>query len=126
MRTALLVFLGGGLGSVGRWLVGLAALRAFGPGFPAGTLAVNLAGGLVMGVLARLLVGLPSGGHDARIFLMTGILGGFTTFSAFSLDAVTLWNRGEAAMAMAYVAASVGGSIAALAAGLWLGGLLTR
>jgi CrcB protein len=55
MRTAWLVFLGGGLGSVGRWLVGLAALRAFGPGFPAGTLAVNLAGGLVMGMLARLL-----------------------------------------------------------------------
>lgn len=114
------------MGSVGRWLVGLAMLRAFGSGFPAGTLAVNLLGGFAMGVLARVLVGLPSGGHDARVFLMTGILGGFTTFSAFSLDAVTLWNRGEAALAAVYVLVSVAGSLAALAAGLWLGGLLTR
>lgn len=120
MQTAFLVFLGGGLGSLGRWLVGLAALRALGNGFPYGTLAVNILGGFVMGVLARLLVNLPSGGHDWRIFLMTGVLGGFTTFSAFSLDAATLWMRGEAGMAIFYVALSVLGSLVAIAFGLWL------
>lgn len=126
MQTAVLVFLGGGLGSVGRWLVGLAALRLFGTGFPAGTLAVNLLGGFAMGVLARLLVELPSGGHDMRLFLMTGVLGGFTTFSAFSLDVVTLWMRGDTGTAVIYVLASVAGALATLAAGLWLGGFLTR
>jgi len=122
MQTAFLVFLGGGLGSVGRWLIGLGAMRAFGSGFPFGTLAVNLIGGLVMGVLARVLVNLPAGGHDWRVFLMTGVLGGFTTFSAFSLDAANLWMRGEAGMAVFYVALSVLGSLAAIAFGLWLGG----
>jgi CrcB protein len=126
MQTAWLVFLGGGLGSVGRWLVGLGAMRLFGLEFPVGTLAVNLLGGFVMGVLARVLVTLPGGGHDMRVFLMTGILGGFTTFSAFSLDAVTLWMRGDTGTAILYVLASVAGSLAALAAGLWLGGFLTR
>ncbi len=126
MQTAFLVFLGGGLGSVGRWLVGLGAMRVLGTGFPYGTLTVNILGGLVMGILARLLVTLPGGGHDARVFLMTGVLGGFTTFSAFSLDAVTLWTRGEVGAAVVYVALSVAGSLAALAAGLWLGGMMTR
>lgn len=126
MYTAWLVFLGGGLGSVGRWLTGLAAMRLFGTGFPAGTLAVNLIGGFAMGVLARLLVALPSGGHDARVFLMTGILGGFTTFSAFSLDAAMLWQRGEGLLAALYVLVSVVGALAALGLGLWLGGLMTR
>ncbi len=126
MQTAFLVFLGGGLGSVGRWLVGLGAMRVFGAGFPFGTLIVNLAGGLAMGVLARLLVWLPNAGHEARIFLMTGFLGGFTTFSAFSLDAASLWMRGETGMAAIYVGLSVAGSLAALAAGLWLGGMMAR
>lgn len=126
MQTAFLVFLGGGLGSVGRWLVGLGVLRFVGAGFPWGTLAVNVIGGLVMGVLARALVFLPSGGHDARVFLMTGVLGGFTTFSAFSLDAATLWMRGEGGMAAFYVGLSVAGSLGAMAAGLWLGGMMTR
>lgn len=126
MQTAFLVFLGGGLGSVGRWLVGLGAMRLMGTGFPWGTLAVNLIGGLVMGVLARVLVFLPSGGHDARIFLMTGVLGGFTTFSAFSLDAANLWLRGEAGVAAFYVGLSVAGSLGAVAVGLWLGGMMTR
>ena len=126
MQTAFLVFLGGGLGSVGRWLVGLGAMRLMGTGFPWGTLAVNLLGGFVMGVLARTLVGLPGSGHDARVFLMTGVLGGFTTFSAFSLDAANLWMRGETGTAAAYVALSVAGSLMALATGLWLGGMMTR
>ncbi|MCA0401247.1 MAG: fluoride efflux transporter CrcB [Proteobacteria bacterium] len=124
MQTAFLVFLGGGIGSVLRWLVGLGALRWLGPAFPWGTLAVNLLGGLAMGLLARLVVALPSGGQEARFFLMTGILGGFTTFSAFSLDAATLWMRGETGQAALYVAISVAGALGALAAGLWLGGVL--
>lgn len=123
MQTAILVFLGGGIGSLGRWLIGLGALRMLGPGFPYGTLVVNVTGGFVMGVLARILVAGPLGNlHDWRIFLMTGILGGFTTFSAFSLDAATLWMRGEAGMAVFYVALSVLGSLAAIAFGLWLAG----
>lgn len=126
MQTAFLVFLGGGLGSVGRWLVGLGAMRLMGIGFPWGTLAVNVIGGLVMGMLARFLVLLPSGGHEARVFLMTGVLGGFTTFSAFSLDTATLWLRGEAGVAALYVGLSVAGSLGAVAAGLWLGGMMTR
>jgi CrcB protein len=126
MGTALLVFVGGGLGAVGRWLAGLGALRLWGPEFPYGTLSVNLIGCLVMGILARVLVLLPSGGHDARVFLMTGVLGGFTTFSAFSLDAANLWMRGETGAAAAYVTLSVAGTLAALAVGLWLGGFLTR
>lgn len=126
MQTAFLVFLGGGLGSVGRWLVGLGAMRLVGIGFPWGTLAVNVIGGLVMGMLARVLVFLPSGGHDSRVFLMTGVLGGFTTFSAFSLDTANLWMRGEASAAALYVGLSVAGSLGAVAVGLWLGGMMTR
>lgn len=122
MKTAMLIFLGGGAGSVLRWLTGLGAARLFGIGFPAGTLAVNLIGCFAMGVLARVLVDLPSGGHDWRVFLMTGVLGGFTTFSAFSLDAANLWMRGETGVAVAYAAVSVFGSLVALALGLWLGG----
>jgi CrcB protein len=92
-------------------------LRLLGPGFPWGTLAVNVAGSLVMGVLAALL----ARSAEARLFLMTGALGGFTTFSAFSLDAVSLWERGDAGAAIAYAGASVAISLAALAAGLALG-----
>ena len=126
MQAAFLVFLGGGLGSLGRWLVGLGAMRALGAGFPFSTLIVNLTGGVIMGVLARVLVTMPAGGQDWRLFLMTGVLGGFTTFSAFSLDAATLWMRGEAGMSIFYVALSVFGSLAAVAAGLGLGSLITR
>jgi fluoride exporter len=123
MQTALLVFLGGGFGSVLRWLAGIGAARWLGTGFPYGTLAVNLVGGLVMGVLARLLLPADS---SARMLLMTGVLGGFTTFSAFSLDAANLYLKGEAGAAIVYVLVSVAGSLAAVALGLGLGTLLTR
>lgn len=126
MKTALLVFVGGGIGAVGRWAVGLGALRLFGAGFPYGTLIVNLIGCFAMGVLARLLFQVGQGGHDLRIFLMTGVLGGFTTFSAFSLEAANLWMRQESGAALAYVLLSVGGALAGIAAGLWLGGWLAR
>ena len=120
MIPVLLVALGGALGSVARYGVNVATTRAFGPFFPWGTLTVNVVGGFVMGAIAAWFA-FRGGPNEARIFLMTGILGGFTTFSAFSLDAVALWERGDAALAGAYVAASVVLSIAALAAGLALG-----
>jgi len=121
--TLLLVALGGALGAVARYLTGLAALRLIGPGFPWGTLAVNVAGSFAMGLLAVTLA--HWGQTRLAPLLMTGFLGGFTTFSAFSLDALTLWERGDALAAAAYVAASVILSLAALAAGLTLARSLT-
>ncbi|QFS81522.1 Putative fluoride ion transporter CrcB [Roseivivax sp. THAF40] len=118
MTTLLQVALGGALGAVARYLTGLAALRAMGHGFPWGTLTVNVAGSFLMGVLVVMLAHL--GGTRFAPLLMTGFLGGFTTFSAFSLDAVTLYERGALGAAAGYVAASVILSLAALAAGLFL------
>lgn len=109
------VALGGALGAVARLGVYAGAARLFGPGYPAGTLAVNVAGSFLMGLLVSWL----GRDHPWAPLLLTGVLGGFTTFSAFSLDAVTLWQRGQGAVL--YVAASIGLSIAALLAGLWLG-----
>ncbi|WP_067216441.1 fluoride efflux transporter CrcB [Stappia indica] len=126
MNHLFLVALGGGLGAAGRHLVNLAALRTFGPGFPAGTLTVNVLGSLAMGLLVGWLASRPEGvGSGLRLFLATGFLGGFTTFSAFSLDAVTLWERGEATTALAYAAVSVIVSILALLAGLMVMRTLT-
>jgi CrcB protein len=116
--TVLHVAAGGALGAVGRFLVGLAVARWFGTGFPLGTLAVNVAGSFVMGALAVWLA--ERGMMRVAPFLMIGVLGGFTTFSAFSMDAVNLWQRGEAGVAVVYVTASVGLSIAALAGGMAL------
>lgn len=118
----LLVALGGALGAGSRHLVNQAALRAFGPGFPVGTLTVNVLGSLAMGLLIGWLAARAStGGTGAglRLFLATGVLGGFTTFSAFSLDVVFLWERGQQMAALGYAAASVVASIAAVFAGLW-------
>lgn len=118
------VMLGGAIGAGARHLVGRAVLALVGPGFPWGTMTINVVGGLHMGLLAgsllRLGAQLGNGGEAWRLFLGVGILGGFTTFSSFSLDAVTLAQRGEPGSAAAYVAASVIGSIAALYAGLAL------
>jgi fluoride exporter len=125
MQTAFLVFLGGGLGSVARWLTGLAALRWLGAGFPFGTLFVNLIGCTMMGVLARVIAPVDAGGQEMRWLLMTGFLGGYTTFSAFALDAAQLWMRDATGSALLYGVASVLGSLVAVALGLWLGGLMT-
>ena len=115
-----LVFLGGGLGAAARHGVNRLALAWLGPAFPWGTLAVNVAGSLAMGLLIGLFAALETG-QSTRLFLTTGFLGGFTTFSAFSLDALALYQRGEPALAAAYVAASVLLSLAAIAAGLAAG-----
>ena len=117
MTHALLVFLGGGTGAVLRWLVGKWSLAWFGFGFPVGTLAVNVAGSLMIGLAVGALEGV---GQPAKLFFVTGLLGGFTTFSAFSLDALTLWQRGEGASAALYVAASLILSLAACLGGMWL------
>lgn len=106
------VALGGAIGSVARFAAVLGLTRLLGDGFPYGTALVNMTGSFAMGVLAVLLA-------DRQIapFLMAGVLGGFTTFSAFSLDAVRLWER-DVMLAIAYVAGSVLLSIAALVIGM--------
>ncbi|TCM79651.1 fluoride efflux transporter CrcB [Rhodovulum steppense] len=116
--TILQVALGGAIGAVGRYLTGLATIRLMGPGYPWGTLTVNVLGSFLMGVLVVVLA--RKFGNAYAPFLMTGILGGYTTFSAFSLDALTLYERGQVHMAAGYVFASVALSLLAIAAGLWV------
>jgi CrcB protein len=120
MQSTFLVFVGAGIGGVLRHGVNLGCVRVWGTAFPWGTLAVNVVGSLLMGVIAGWLAfkGGTSWGEPLRLFLTTGILGGFTTFSAFSLDAALLWQRGETGLALAYVLGSVLCSISALALGL--------
>jgi CrcB protein len=118
--SLLYVMLGGAFGSGARYLTGRATLSLFGPGFPYGTLAVNLIGGLLMGALVGVLARASNGGETWRLLLGVGVLGGFTTFSSFSLDAVTMIERGQLTVALGYVLVSVIGSIAALFAGLTL------
>ncbi|MDP3523102.1 MAG: fluoride efflux transporter CrcB [Hoeflea sp.] len=120
MNALALVFLGGGLGAVSRYLTGLAVMRVAGIRFPWGTLVVNIAGCLAMGLLIAWLARRSGGDAHLRLLLATGFLGGFTTFSAFSLDVVVLYERGALTAAAAYVIASVAMSILALFGGLWL------
>lgn len=120
MNAILLVATGGAIGSVLRYLTGLAMTRFLGAAFPYGTLAVNVIGGLLMGLFIELLTRRFEGSEELRLFVAIGILGGFTTFSSFSLDVVLLWQRGEAANAAFYVLTSVILSIGALFLGLWL------
>ena len=117
--TLLQVALGGAIGAAMRWSVGLAVARAWAPGFPVATLSVNVLGGFAMGIVAAVIAGRDMG-HMAP-FLMVGVLGGFTTFSAFSLETITLIERGAVGHAVLYVGLSVFLSVGALAVGLWLG-----
>jgi CrcB protein len=120
MNHLFLVMLGGAIGAGARHLTGRAALALWGPGFPWGTLTVNLAGGMLMGLLAGWLAARSSGDEALRYLLGVGVLGGFTTFSAFSLETATMLQRGDYGVALLYILASVIGSIAALFAGLQL------
>ena len=122
MNAFLLVFLGAGIGGALRHGVNLGCARLCGTAFPWGTLTVNVVGSFVMGALAGWLAFKAEHGwsQPLRLFLTTGVLGGFTTFSAFSLDAVLRWERGQGGLAAVYVAASVAASIAGLVAGLAL------
>jgi len=120
MTTVLWVAMGGAVGAAGRYFVGVQALRLFGPGFPWGTFTVNIAGSLAMGLLAGLFAHRLQVSHEVKIFLMTGVLGGFTTFSAFSLDVSVLVARKDYIMSAVYIIGSVSLSIAALFIGLRL------
>jgi CrcB protein len=120
MSHILLVALGGGLGASARYLTNLAALRIAGPNFPWGTLAVNIIGSFLMGVLIASLARRTGTSMELRSFLATGFLGGFTTFSAFSLDFALMWERGNIWHGAFYLGASVLLSILALFAGLAL------
>jgi CrcB protein len=118
--TYLIVFLGGGIGAALRHGVNVAAARLFGTGFPYATMIENVSGSLVMGLLAGYFAFRDGAPSHLQLFLTTGILGGYTTFSAFSLDAVLLYERGAIGLAALYVLGSVVLSIAGLVAGLAL------
>jgi CrcB protein len=116
----LVVFLGGGIGAALRHGINLAVARLVGTAFPYGTLMINITGSFIMGLVAAYFAFKGDASQHWRLFLTTGILGGYTTFSAFSLDAALLYERGEIGLAALYVVASVAISIAGLFAGLAL------
>ena len=116
----LLVFFGGGLGATLRHAVNVACARGRGTSFPYGTFIINITGSIVMGLIAGYLAFKGEASQPWRLFLMTGILGGYTTFSAFSLDTALLYERGEIGLALFYVLGSVVFAIAVLFAGLAL------
>jgi fluoride exporter len=124
MKGLILVMIGGGVGAGLRYGVGIASTRAFGFDFPWGTVICNVAGSLAMGLfvgaMAQGLMGDSGRAQDARLLLAVGLLGGFTTFSSFSLDALTLWQRGEAALAAFYVLGSVVAGLGGFVLGLKL------
>ena len=114
----LLVFLGGGLGSMLRHAVNQASAVMFGLNFPYGTLFVNISGSFAMGLIAGWFAFRGEGGRMLFLFLTTGVLGGFTTFSAFSLDAALLWERGQTVAAAFYGLGSVAAAIIGVFVGL--------
>ncbi len=120
MISVFYVAAGGAIGSVLRYLTGKGAIALFGHGFPYATLLVNIGGSLAMGLLIGTLAKSATPHGPAHLFLAVGLLGGFTTFSTFSLDAVSLLQRGELLAMALYVLGSVVLSILALFAGLWL------
>ncbi len=116
--TYLIIFIGGGIGAALRHAVNRGALALLGPSFPFGTLIVNVLGSFLMGVLVVALIARGESDQPMRLFLGTGILGGFTTFSAFSFDAALMWQRSDYTALGLYVVASVVVSIVALFAGM--------
>jgi CrcB protein len=121
MQALILVGLGGAIGAVLRYLTGVAVGQFWRDPFPLATLLVNIGGSLAMGLLVGWLArSLPAGQNEIRLFVAVGVLGGFTTFSAFSLDVVTLIERGDLGPAMLYIAGSVILSVGALFVGLLL------
>jgi CrcB protein len=120
-----LVFIGGGLGSSLRHTINVLCARAFGTDFPYHTFIINITGSTIMGLIAGYLALKGDASQPWRLFLMTGILGGYTTFSAFSLDAALLYERGAIGLAAFYVLGSAVFSIAGLFAGLTLVRYLT-
>lgn len=120
MATWLAIFLGAGAGGALRHGVNTLAVRLAGDSFPYGIAFINVSGSLLMGLIAGWLAHRGQASETVRLFLTTGILGGYTTFSAFSLDTALLYQRGQTGLAIVYVLASVVLSIGALFVGLWL------
>jgi CrcB protein len=114
----LIVFLGGGLGAALRHGVNIGAARLVGTAFPWGTLTVNVVGSFVMGLLTAWFAFEGGPSQHWRLFLTTGVLGGFTTFSTFSLDSVLLYERGELGLAALYIVVSIAAGVGGLVAGL--------
>ncbi len=119
MRNLLLVMIGGAAGAGLRWEFGRLALRQLGPGFPWGTLGVNLIGSLLMGLLAGAIMAPGMLDRPLWLLLAVGLLGGFTTFSAFSLDLFVMLERGRFGPAIVYAAGSVVGALLLFALGWW-------
>lgn len=120
MNTVFAVAAGGAIGATARHLFNLQMLRLFGPSFPWGTFGVNLIGSLVMGLCVGAFALRFDLSPEARSFITTGVLGGFTTFSAFSLDAANMIERGDFGLSALYMAGSVAGAVGALFIGLWI------
>ncbi|MCO5733868.1 fluoride efflux transporter CrcB [Rhizobium sp. SSA_523] len=121
MVNILLVAAGGAIGSVFRYLTGILMTRLLGLSFPWGTLTVNILGSFAIGFLSELIARKLNASMEMRLFIVVGVLGGFTTFSSFSLDTVALIERGAATAAFAYIATSVILSLLATFAGLGVG-----
>jgi CrcB protein len=121
LSAYLIVALGSGLGGALRHAVNVGSTRLLGAGGPYGTFTVNVAGSFAVGAIAAYFALRGHGGHAWLLFLATGVLGGFTTFSAFSLEIVLLYERGHVSLAALYLVGSVALSIVALLLGLTLG-----
>lgn len=119
MQAYLIVFVGAGIGGAFRHGVNVCSARVFGLNFPHGTFIVNIVGSLAMGLIAGYFMAKGDASQHWRLFLATGVLGGFTTFSSFSLDIALLYERGEPVILALYVLTSVLASVAALFFGLW-------
>ena len=118
MKTILLIAAGGAIGAVLRYAVVIGASQWGGAGFPYGTIAVNIVGSLLLGVLAEVMSVLWHPSEEIRVFLIVGVLGAFTTFSSFSLDTVSLIQRNEIGLAALYVAGTVIFSVLGFLAGV--------
>ncbi|MBN7805243.1 fluoride efflux transporter CrcB [Agrobacterium rosae] len=121
MLNIALVAIGGAIGSIARYLVGVWSVRLAGPNFPWGTLTVNVVGAFLIGLTVEVIARRFDASSEMRVFLVTGVIGGFTTWSSFTLDAVVLFERGEIGLSALYLGASLLVSFAAIFAGLALG-----
>ncbi|GAK70905.1 putative fluoride ion transporter CrcB [Agrobacterium rubi TR3 = NBRC 13261] len=121
MLNIALVAIGGAIGSVARYLVGVLGTRLAGPNFPWGTITVNIVGAFLIGLMVEVVARRFDASAEMRVFIVTGVIGGFTTWSSFTLDAVVLFERGEMGLAALYLGGSLILSFAAIFAGLALG-----
>lgn len=120
ISTIVAVAIGGALGATARYGVGVGAVHVFGHGYPWGTLIVNIVGSFLMGAMIAKFSQMDGVSHVMRVMLTTGFLGAFTTFSTFSLDFMTMWQKGDALQAFIYMSASVILSILALGLAMYL------